>query len=224
MGAASGGAAEAAEPRRLKARTYQSSTLHPHHQPDPACRTASGVRHRHRGGRHRIVARPMGRDCARCCAIAVVLLIPWKGTVVRRGLRRARRSRWASLLLAAAGAGGHLRRRRIHHRDCAFSRRSAGACGRMSQQPWRWSPLADRHVLARSAPAPRLADLSCRVAAFGPGARGAAAAGIYVATGSVVRLADAAGTRRRFTGSTRPARSTRRPCRDTSGSTTRSQP
>src|SRR5215211_4191598 len=33
--------------------------------------------------------------------VAVVLLIPWKTTIIRRGLRRARRSRWASLLLAA---------------------------------------------------------------------------------------------------------------------------
>jgi len=33
-------------------------------------------------------------------AIAVILLIPWKSIVVRRGLRRARASRWASLLLA----------------------------------------------------------------------------------------------------------------------------
>jgi len=33
--------------------------------------------------------------------VAVVLLIPWKTRIIRRGLRRARRSRWASLLLAA---------------------------------------------------------------------------------------------------------------------------
>ena len=31
--------------------------------------------------------------------VAVVLLVPWKSMIVRRGLRRARRSRWASLLL-----------------------------------------------------------------------------------------------------------------------------
>src|SRR5215471_13073955 len=35
------------------------------------------------------------------CGIAVVLLIPWKSRVVRGGLRRARLSRWLSLLLAA---------------------------------------------------------------------------------------------------------------------------
>jgi hypothetical protein len=32
--------------------------------------------------------------------MAILLLIPWKSRVVRGGLRRARRSRWASLLLA----------------------------------------------------------------------------------------------------------------------------
>jgi len=35
------------------------------------------------------------------CGMAVVLLIPWKSRVVRGGLRRARLSRWVSLLLAA---------------------------------------------------------------------------------------------------------------------------
>jgi transposase-like protein len=33
--------------------------------------------------------------------VAVVLLVPWKSMIVRRGLRRPRRSRWVSLLLAA---------------------------------------------------------------------------------------------------------------------------
>jgi hypothetical protein len=32
--------------------------------------------------------------------VAVVLLVPWRTGIVRRGLCRARRSRWASLLLA----------------------------------------------------------------------------------------------------------------------------
>src|SRR6516165_1898938 len=35
------------------------------------------------------------------CGMAVVLLIPWKSRVVRGGLRRARLSRWVSLLLVA---------------------------------------------------------------------------------------------------------------------------
>lgn len=34
------------------------------------------------------------------CGLAVVLLIPWKSRVARRGLRRARPTRWLSLLLA----------------------------------------------------------------------------------------------------------------------------
>ena len=33
-------------------------------------------------------------------AMAVVVLVPWKGRIVRYGLRRARPSRWLSLLLA----------------------------------------------------------------------------------------------------------------------------
>src|SRR5205809_1054054 len=41
--------------------------------------------------------RPVGHGVA---AIAVVLLSPWKSQVVRRGLRRARHTRWLSLLLA----------------------------------------------------------------------------------------------------------------------------
>src|SRR3954451_11208730 len=38
-------------------------------------------------------------------AMTLVLLIPWKGRVIRRGLRRARRGRWASLLLPTLGVG-----------------------------------------------------------------------------------------------------------------------
>jgi hypothetical protein len=41
--------------------------------------------------------------------VAVVLLVPWKTRIIRRGLRRARASRWASLLLAALAAAGSLR-------------------------------------------------------------------------------------------------------------------
>lgn len=35
-------------------------------------------------------------------ALAVLALLPWKSTIVRRGLRRRRRDRWLSLTLAAA--------------------------------------------------------------------------------------------------------------------------
>ena len=34
--------------------------------------------------------------------LAIVLLLPWKSTIARRGLRRRRRDRWLSLVLAAA--------------------------------------------------------------------------------------------------------------------------
>src|SRR5437879_13735016 len=36
--------------------------------------------------------------------VAVVLLVPWKSLVARRGLRRKRSLRWASLVLAAGSA------------------------------------------------------------------------------------------------------------------------
>jgi hypothetical protein len=40
--------------------------------------------------------------------VAVVLLVPWKTRIIRHGLRRARASRWASLLLAALAAAAIL--------------------------------------------------------------------------------------------------------------------
>ena len=131
-------------------------------------------------------------------AMTVVLLIPWKSTVVRRGLRRARRSRWASLLLAVlavttilAGLGyttglvrsvGGVRGMWIH---------VAAALALV--------PLAGWHVLARHT-RPRKADLSRRVL-LRTGILTAAAAGLYVATASVVRLTGLPGVDRRFTGS-----------------------
>jgi ABC-type transport system involved in cytochrome c biogenesis permease subunit len=115
----------------------------------------------------------------------VVLLIPWKSAVIRRGLRRARSSRWASLLLALlavttilAGLGyttglvrsiGGVRGMWIH---------VAAALALV--------PLAGWHVLARHT-RPRKADLSRRVL-LRTGMLTAAAAGVYVATASAVRL------------------------------------
>lgn len=131
-------------------------------------------------------------------AMVVVLLIPWKGRVVRHGLRRARRSRWASLLLAAVatttlltGLGyatglvrsiGGIRGMWVH---------VAAALALI--------PLALWHVLARQSRPPR-ADLSRRVL-LRTGALTVAAAGLYIATDSLVRVTGLPGVNRRFTGS-----------------------
>jgi DMSO/TMAO reductase YedYZ molybdopterin-dependent catalytic subunit len=131
-------------------------------------------------------------------AVAVILLIPWKGRVVRRGLRRARLSRWASLLLAAlavttlvAGIGyatgimqsvGGLRGMWLH---------VAAALA--------MAPFVIWHVLARPA-RPRKGDLSRRTF-LRLGLLGTASAGLYIGAVSVVGLAGLPGARRRFTGS-----------------------
>jgi hypothetical protein len=131
-------------------------------------------------------------------AMMVILLIPWKSRVIRRGLRRVRPSRWASLLLVAlvlvsvlAGLGY-----------------ATGVVSSVAGTRTMWIhiaaalalvPLAIWHVLARPA-RPRRIDLSRRTA-IRTSAIGAVAAGLYVATGSAVRLTGLPGTRRRFTGS-----------------------
>jgi DMSO/TMAO reductase YedYZ molybdopterin-dependent catalytic subunit len=130
-------------------------------------------------------------------AIAVVLLVPWKTRVVRYGLRRARPSRWFSLLLAAlavtallAGLGyatglvrsvGGIRGMWLH---------VAAALAIL--------PLIVWHVLARPA-RPRRSDLSRRTL-LRAGVLAALAAGTYAAAAAVTLVA-LPGRRRRFTGS-----------------------
>jgi DMSO/TMAO reductase YedYZ molybdopterin-dependent catalytic subunit len=132
--------------------------------------------------------------------VAVVLLVPWKSMIVRRGLGRARhrRSRWVSLVLAglavtALGTGlgsasgvlvsvGGVRGIWLH---------VAAALGLV--------PLVVWHVLARPA-RPRRTDLSRR-ALLRAGTLGVAAAGVDVAITAVVGAAGLPGARRRFTGS-----------------------
>jgi DMSO/TMAO reductase YedYZ molybdopterin-dependent catalytic subunit len=131
-------------------------------------------------------------------AIAVILLIPWKSRIVQRGLRRTRTSRWASLILAAlalitilAGLGY-----------------TTGTVRSIAGQHGMWlhiaaalalAPLLLWHTLARST-RPRRTDLSRRTL-LRAGLVGAAAAGLYVTTDSVVRLTGLPGANRRFTGS-----------------------
>jgi DMSO/TMAO reductase YedYZ molybdopterin-dependent catalytic subunit len=130
--------------------------------------------------------------------VAVVLLVPWKTRIIRRGLRRARQSRWASLLLAALASITLLT-------GLGYATgllRSVGGTRGMwlhVAAALALAPLALWHVLARPA-RPRRTDLSRRTL-LRAGALTAAAAGVYLATSSVVRVAGLPGAGRRFTGS-----------------------
>jgi DMSO/TMAO reductase YedYZ molybdopterin-dependent catalytic subunit len=137
------------------------------------------------------------------CGMAVVLLIPWKSRVVRSGLRRARLSRWISLLLAAlalvtlaAGLGY-----------------ATGLVRSIAGQPGLWVhiavaltlvPLVVWHVWARGIRArgirPRRMDLSRR-ALLRAGAVAAGAVALYAAAEAAITGLGLPGARRRFTGS-----------------------
>src|SRR5262249_59709813 len=132
------------------------------------------------------------------CGMAVVLLIPWKSRVVRGGLRRARLSRWLSLLLAVlalftliAGLGY-----------------ATGLVRSIAGKPGLWVhiavaltlvPLVVWHVWARRI-RPRRTDLSRR-ALLRAGALAAGAIGLYAADQATTGLLGLPGARRRFTGS-----------------------
>jgi hypothetical protein len=118
--------------------------------------------------------------------------------IIRRGLRRVRRGRWASLGLAAlvsvalfTGIGY-----------------ASGLVLSIGGVPGMWLhiaaalaavPIIIWHVAARPA-RPRPTDFSRR-ALLRTGALGATAAGIYLATNTAVRVAGLPGAKRRFTGS-----------------------
>jgi hypothetical protein len=130
--------------------------------------------------------------------VAVVLLIPWKTRIIRRGLRRARRSRWASLLLAALASTTLLTGLGY---ATGLLRSVGGTRGMWLHVAAALSlaPLVIWHVLARPA-RPRKTDLTRRTL-LRAGALTAVAGGIYLATASVVRVAGLPGAGRRFTGS-----------------------
>src|SRR5918996_853204 len=130
--------------------------------------------------------------------MAVFVLIPWKGHVIRRGLRRARRTRWASLLLAAlaiitlvTGMGY----------STGLLRSIGGFYGMWIHIAAGLAliPLLAWHALARPS-RPHRTDLSRRVA-LKAGVLGVAAAALYVTTDTATRLARLPGAQRRFTGS-----------------------
>ena len=132
--------------------------------------------------------------------VAVVLLVPWKSMIVRRGLRRprARRTRWVSLLLAALAVTALL----------TGLGSASGLLVSVGGFHGIWLhvaaalalvPLVVWHVLARPAHASRM-DLSRRTL-LRAGTLVVAAGGVYVAITAVVRAAGLPGASRRFTGS-----------------------
>ncbi|HEY3954397.1 MAG TPA: molybdopterin-dependent oxidoreductase [Streptosporangiaceae bacterium] len=132
------------------------------------------------------------------CGIAVVLLIPWKSRVARSGLRRARLSRWLSLLLAAlalfsltAGLGY----------ATGLMRSIAGMSGLWLHIAVALTlvPLVMWHVWARGI-RPHRTDLSRRVL-FRAGVLAVSAAGLYAVGAAAIRVLGLPGARRRFTGS-----------------------
>ena len=147
------------------------------------------------------IGSPSGRWAAIAHGIAglvILLLIPWKSRVIRGGLRRGRRTRWASLLLAAlivvtfvAGLGY-----------------ATGLVRSIAGRPGLWVhiavalvlvPLALWHILARRVRR-RRSDLSRRTF-LRAGLLGSGAAGLYFAAAGAVRLTGLPGAARRFTGS-----------------------
>src|SRR5499433_4096510 len=136
------------------------------------------------------------------CGMAVVLLIPWKSRVVRGGLRRARLSRWLSLLLAALA---------LFTLVAGFGY-ATGLVRSIAGKPGLWVhiavaltlvPLVVWHVWARGIRArgirPRRTDLSRR-ALLRTGVVAAGAAGLYVAAESAITGLGLPGAQRRFTG------------------------
>jgi hypothetical protein len=132
------------------------------------------------------------------CGIAVVLLIPWKSRVVRGGLRRARISRWLSLLLAALALSTLI----------AGLGYATGLVRSIAGEPGLWVhiavalvlvPLLVWHVWARRI-RPRRTDLSRR-ALLRAGVLAVGAVVLYAGDQAAIRVLDLPGGRRRFTGS-----------------------
>jgi DMSO/TMAO reductase YedYZ molybdopterin-dependent catalytic subunit len=132
------------------------------------------------------------------CGVAVVLLIPWKSRVVRGGLRRARLSRWLSLLLAVLALFTLI----------AGLSYATGLVRSIAGKPGLWVhiavalmlvPLVVWHVWARRI-RPRRADLSRR-ALLRAGVLTVGAVGLYAADKAATSGLGLPGARRRFTGS-----------------------
>jgi DMSO/TMAO reductase YedYZ molybdopterin-dependent catalytic subunit len=131
-------------------------------------------------------------------AMVVILLIPWKARVVQAGLPLHPYGRWMSLLLAVLTVGALFF-------GLAYA---TGVVRSVFGQTGLWLhvllalalvPLLLWHTLARPV-RPRRTDVSRR-ALLRTGALAIAGAGLYLATSTVVSLAQLPGRTRRFTGS-----------------------
>ena len=147
------------------------------------------------------IGSPSGRWAAvthGIAGMAILLLVPWKSRVVRGGLRRSRRTRWASLLLAVlivttliAGLG--------YATGLVHSIGGMLALWIHIAVALALLPLALWHIAARRI-RPRRSDLSRRTF-LRAGLLGSGAAGLYFAVFGAVRLSGLPGAARRFTGS-----------------------
>lgn len=149
-----------------------------------------------------LVAVPAQRGVAAAhgaAGLAVLVLVRWKAPVVRSGLRRARASRWASVLLAVLTVLALLSGV-LHSTGLAV-----WAPGGQRTMWWHVAtglallPLLVWHALARRQPA-RRSDLDRRLLLRAGGLAVVAGAGWLVLEGAV-RAAGLPGARRRATGS-----------------------
>jgi DMSO/TMAO reductase YedYZ molybdopterin-dependent catalytic subunit len=128
----------------------------------------------------------------------ILALLPWKSIVARRGLRRRRPGRWASIALAvlvlAALAGGLLHSTGLLRWWGPYTAMELHVGAALAAVP-----LAAWHVLARPA-RPRAADLRRR-SILRAGALVMAAGAGYAASELAVRVTGLPGATRRFTGS-----------------------
>jgi len=130
--------------------------------------------------------------------VAILLLLPWKSMIARRGLARPRGGRWASIglgmlvLLSIAAGLGHSTGLVLSWGPFSSMEAHVGAALAAI-------PLAVWHVVARRVKVVR-ADLSRRTFMKGSVALGAAAVS-YAASEILVRAATLPGGARRFTGS-----------------------
>jgi DMSO/TMAO reductase YedYZ molybdopterin-dependent catalytic subunit len=129
---------------------------------------------------------------------AILMLLPWKSIVVRRGLGRSRPGRWASMILAvlvlASLAGGLLHSTGLLRWWGAYTAMELHVGAAIVAVPF-----AVWHVLARPI-RPRRLDLSRRNL-LRAGALVAAAGTGYAASELAVRATGLPGAGRRFTGS-----------------------
>lgn len=129
---------------------------------------------------------------------AILALLPWKSIVARRGLRRPRPGRWASVTLAAlvvaSLAGGLLHSTGLLRWWGAYTAMELHVGAAIAAVPF-----ALWHVLARPV-RPRRVDLSRRNLLRAGLVLGAAGGG-YAASELAVRLTGLPGAARRFTGS-----------------------